>query len=143
MPKFFNTAGPCEPERHYMLPPERRLPEVRKLLDQAYYFVVHAPRQVGKTTTFRALAGSILAEGRYAALYTTCEAAQAAGSDLEQGIAAVIATIRQDASFRLPIELRPPAEDSGLDPTIRLRDFLIRWSQGSPRPVVLFLDEID
>ena len=66
MPKFFNTAGPCEPERHYMLPPERRLPEVRKLLDQAYYFVVHAPRQVGKTTTFRALAGSP-GEGRYAA----------------------------------------------------------------------------
>jgi hypothetical protein len=126
-----------------MLPPERRLPGVRKLLDQAYYFVVHAPRQVGKTTAFRALAESILADGRYTALYTTCEAAQAAGSDLEQGIAAVIATIRQDASLRLPAELHPPAEDSTLDPTIRLRDFLIRWSQGSPRPVVLFLDEID
>ena len=35
MAKFFNTAGPCDPDRHYMLPPERRLPEVRKLIDQA------------------------------------------------------------------------------------------------------------
>ena len=26
MARFFNTAGPCRPELHYMLPPERRLP---------------------------------------------------------------------------------------------------------------------
>jgi type II secretory pathway predicted ATPase ExeA len=143
MPKFFNTAGPCDPDRHYMLPPERRLPDVRKLIDQAYYFVVHAPRQVGKTTTFRALAEALQKEGRHTALFTTCEAGQAAGSDIESGISAVIETLQQDAAIRFAPDLRPPAADPSLDPTTRLRDLLIRWSQASPRPVVLFLDEID
>ena len=27
MPRFFNTAGLCQPEEHYMLPPERRAVE--------------------------------------------------------------------------------------------------------------------
>src|SRR4029077_20547062 len=34
MPRFFNTAGPCDPADHYMLPPERRLPGVRDLIDR-------------------------------------------------------------------------------------------------------------
>jgi hypothetical protein len=42
MPRFFNTAGPCNPEDHYMLPPERRLPGIRPLIDEKAYFVVHA-----------------------------------------------------------------------------------------------------
>lgn len=126
-----------------MLPPERRLPDVRRLIEQQSYFSIHAPRQVGKTTSFRVLAEELTAEGRYAALMTTCEAAQAAGSDLERGISAVVQTLQQDAGLRLPAELRPPAEDRSLDPTTRFRALLIRWSQRSPRPVVLFLDEID
>ena len=56
--RFFNTAGPCDPAKHYMLPPERRLPGVRGLIDQEQYFVLHAPRQTGKTTSVRALAQS-------------------------------------------------------------------------------------
>ena len=29
-PRFFNTTGPCRPDDHYMLPPQRRLPELRR-----------------------------------------------------------------------------------------------------------------
>ena len=29
MARFFNTSGPCDPARHYMLPALRRLPTVR------------------------------------------------------------------------------------------------------------------
>ena len=43
MQKFFNTAGPCRPEDHYMLPSSKRLPEVRDLIEQKMYFVLHAP----------------------------------------------------------------------------------------------------
>jgi hypothetical protein len=32
MNRFFNTTGPCNPEDHYMLPPEQRL--VRAQLDR-------------------------------------------------------------------------------------------------------------
>jgi hypothetical protein len=32
--RFFNTAGVCFPDRHYMLPPEPRLPDARRLIDE-------------------------------------------------------------------------------------------------------------
>jgi len=32
MTRHFNTAGPCDAARHYLLQPERRLPEVERLL---------------------------------------------------------------------------------------------------------------
>ena len=38
-----------------MLPASERLPDVRALIRKEQYFVVHAPRQCGKTTAFRAL----------------------------------------------------------------------------------------
>jgi hypothetical protein len=63
MPRWFNTAGPCRPELHYMLPAMRRLPEVRRLIDQEGYFIVHAPRQAGKTTALLSLAQELTAEG--------------------------------------------------------------------------------
>lgn len=143
MAKYFNTAGPCSPERHYMLPPELRLPAVRQLAEQGFYFVVHAPRQSGKTTLVRALAQSLTASGRFAALATTCENGQPGRDDVERGLSSVIETLQQDARLDLPAELQPPAADDNLEPTTRLRELLIRWAQKSPLPVVLFLDEID
>ncbi|WP_437922855.1 cupin domain-containing protein [Sorangium sp. So ce291] len=34
MARWFNVAGPCKPEIHYMLPALRRVPTVRQLVDQ-------------------------------------------------------------------------------------------------------------
>jgi hypothetical protein len=143
MARFFNTAGPCRPELHYMLPPERRLPGLRPLIDQQAYFVVHAPRQTGKTTCLRAFAQSLTAEGSYAALLTSCEVGQAARGDVERGVAAVLAALRIAAENHLPEELLPPPADPATPAESRLLDLLTRWSRQCPRPVVLFLDEID
>ena len=49
MEKYFNVAGPCFPAKHYMLPALERMPEIRRLVEQETYFVIHAPRQSGKT----------------------------------------------------------------------------------------------
>jgi hypothetical protein len=45
--RFFNTAGPVDPRRHYCIPPLTRfdLDEVLMLIAQHKYFVLHAPRQ--------------------------------------------------------------------------------------------------
>ncbi len=145
MRRFFNTAGPCDPAQHYMLPPERRIPGVRPLLEERAYFVVHAPRQTGKTTAFRKLAAELVAEGRYAAVHLSCEAAGIARGDVDSGIATLLSVLVREAAEALPAELRPPepatvAEVPALD---RLTEFLSRWSRGSALPLVLFLDEID
>lgn len=142
--RFFNTAGPCDPDRHYMLPPERRLPEVRELIDRQHYFVLHAPRQTGKTTFCEALAHSLTAEGRYVALHATCEKGQPAGGDIDRGVRAVLRDIEK-ASRLLPSELRPmPVEQlAGIEAESLLDAYLAAWSERSPLPVVLLLDEID
>jgi hypothetical protein len=144
MERFFNTAGPCKPEDHYMLPWEDRLPNMRGLIDQKLYFVVHAPRQVGKTTSFIHLAQELTEEGKYAALLASCETGQTARSDVMAGVMAIIQSIRSNAEYFLPEELRPPASDlDGVAAESRLGVFLKQWSLACPRPVVLFLDEID
>jgi predicted AAA+ superfamily ATPase len=76
MPKRFNVAGPCIPDRHYMLPAVNRLPEARQLAERGDYFVVHAARQSGKTTLLQALTDEINAEGRHYALYCSLEELQ-------------------------------------------------------------------
>jgi hypothetical protein len=126
-----------------MLSPERRLPTLPGLIDQQYYFVVHAPRQSGKTTHFRALAQSLTVGGRYAALLTSCEVGQAASGNVERGIAAVLDVLQITAEIHLPAELRPPRADPNTSAGARLLELLTRWSRQCPRPVVLFLDEID
>ncbi|MDB9444764.1 hypothetical protein PN447_00230 [Anabaena sp. CS-542/02] len=41
MTKWFNTAGPCKPNIHYTLPTSQRLPELKRLIEQENYFVIH------------------------------------------------------------------------------------------------------
>jgi hypothetical protein len=72
------TARPCLPAYHYMIPPLRRLPEVPGLVAQLGYFVVHAPRPIGKTTVLLSLANELTATGEYAALHVSCESGRAA-----------------------------------------------------------------
>ena len=144
MDRFFNTAGPCRADLHFMLPPEARIPEVRHLMEKQTYFVVHAPRQVGKTTSFIHLARQLTGEGRYSALMATCETGQTARDNLRAADMAVIHSIEANAEQHLPKELRPPQVDHDrVEPGNRIAHLLRRWAQACPRPVVLFLDEID
>ncbi|HEX6473117.1 MAG TPA: ATP-binding protein, partial [Streptosporangiaceae bacterium] len=144
MDKYFNTAGPCFPDWHYMLPPEPRLPEARHLIERGQYFVVHAPRQTGKTTTLLALAEELTAEGRYAALYFSCERAEAAGDDDVRAQLDILAAIREARGFQSwPVELDPPENWPDAAPGSLLSAGLSVWAQRCPRPLVLFFDEID
>ena len=141
--RFFNTAGPCIDGMHYMLPPLERIPEARGLVDRGAYFVVHAPRQSGKTTSLRALAKALTEEGRYAALTFSCETAAAAGDDYAAAQQAILHQLAVAARFDLPAELRPPPMVAATQPTGALTDTLIEWSLACPRPLVLLFDEID
>ena len=72
----FNTTGPCFPDEHYMLPALDRLPGIRELVADGNYFVIHAPRQTGKTTALKALVREINEKGEMAAFYCTLETLQ-------------------------------------------------------------------
>ena len=76
---FFNTAGPIRPQNHYHIPPLERLDlaGLRALIQQKKYFVLHAPRQTGKTSALLALCDLLNAEGRYRCAYVDVEVGQA------------------------------------------------------------------
>ncbi len=56
-----------------MLSPTTRLPNLEHLIEQRSYFVIHAPRQTGKTTAMLALAQQLTNSGRYAAVMVSAE----------------------------------------------------------------------
>gem|GEM_PF-1869160 len=97
--RFFTTEGPVNCADHYCLPPLERLdlPEVLTLIDQKKYFLLHAPRQTGKTTCLLALAAYLNREGCYRAVYANIESAQAAGENVILGMTAVVEQIARGA----------------------------------------------
>jgi hypothetical protein len=142
MPRWFNTAGPCNPEYHYMLPVEARLPPVRAYIDQQAYFVLHAPRQVGKTTSLLTLAGQLTREGRYVAVLVSMETGAPFPDDPGAAELAVLYDVRSNAAWQLPPDLQPPPFPDA-PPGERVRAALQAWARSAPRPLVVFLDEID
>jgi hypothetical protein len=140
--KYFNTAGPCKPEDHYMLPASTRLPELKRLIDQKMYFVIHAPRQVGKTTMMLQLAQELTHEGRYTALMVSMEMGAAFNDDIGAAELAMLGAWRGNAEAWLPGELQPPAWPES-NAGERIFSALKTWAQSSSRPLVVFLDEID
>lgn len=55
MARFFNVTADCKPNEHYMVNLDKRLLEIKKLIDAGKYFTINRARQYGKTTTLRAL----------------------------------------------------------------------------------------
>ena len=55
--RVFNTTGPVFPAKHFSIPPLERLDldEILRLIRGERYFVLHAPRQTGKTSALLAL----------------------------------------------------------------------------------------
>jgi hypothetical protein len=93
--KLFNTAGPCDPVDHYMLPALPRLPDVQYLIDTKQYFVLHAPRQSGKSTSITAFADKINNEERFYALYCSLQIVRDF-IDPDRGMAAILKKLEID-----------------------------------------------
>jgi type II secretory pathway predicted ATPase ExeA len=142
MPKWFNTAGPCKADIHYMLPPLARLPQLDRLIEQQGYFVIHAPRQTGKTTAMLALGQQLTANGQYTAVMLSVEVGAAFPHDPGAAEAAILDSWKNVAKFRLPPDLQPPSWTRS-SPGQRIGTALSEWAQHSPRPLVIFIDEID
>ena len=142
MSRFFNTAGPNDPADHYTLPVLARLPMVRRLIDQKLYFVLHAPRQVGKTTSLLRLAQELTAEGSHVATLVSMEVGAPFSDDPGAAELAILSSWRHSATAWLPPELWPPPWPAA-EPGGRIGAALAAWAEAAPRPLVIFLDEID
>ena len=147
--RFFNTAGPVQAEEHYAVPPLSRLDleEILTLVRQRKYFVLHAPRQTGKTSTLLALRDLVNsgAAGDFRAVYANLEDAQALRDDLEPAMRTILALIaRQERLLgENPLDGIWPDALAEVGAGAAFGEALTRWCQASPRPLVLLLDEVD
>ena len=140
MPKQFNTAGPCKANIHYIISPTGRLPQLKALIDGENYFIIHAPRQVGKTTAMIALARELTDSGEYTAVMLSVEVGSVFPDEPERAERTILGSWQDAIDIWLPEDLHPP-----FDPERRetIGAFLKSWAKSSPRPLVVFIDEID
>ena len=147
MPKHFNTAGPCKADIHYMLSSLDRLPTLGSLIDQQGYFVIHAPRQTGKTTVMMALAQQLTESGNYTAIVLSVETGAAFKHDPVLAQRYILNHWWNTLRVTLPPDLQLPkrtAVEQEVGTTeLDLQTVLQIWTLASPRPLVVFLDEID
>jgi hypothetical protein len=144
MTRWFNIAGPCKDDIHYLLSPTVRLPDLEELIQQRSYFVLHAPRQTGKTTAMLSLAQQLNATGNYAAVMVSVEVGSAFNHDPGAAELAILGTWYDTIDIRLPPELQPPIKQwQQEEPGQRIKAFLRGWAKVLTRPLVLFIDEID
>ena len=146
--RFFTTAGPIKPARHYCIPPLERLDldAVLALIRDEKYFVLHAPRQTGKTSTLLALRDLLNAEGIYRCVYVNVEGGQAMREDVEQVMRTILATLALRASLTLDDEFLNQVWSGVLaevGPGAALHTALTRWAAADTKPLVLLIDEID
>ncbi len=145
----FNTEGPVRPDDHYGIPPLSRMDaeELLQLIHDKRYFVVHAPRQTGKTSALIALRDLLNsgAAGDYRCVDVNVEPAQVARDDVGRGMKAILGSVA-DSAMLLGDEY--PAQTwsrtlADMGPENALRGLLTRWCLANPTPLVLLVDEID
>ena len=146
--RFFNTAGPVRCEKHYCLPPLTRfdLDQILTLIDQEKYFVLHAPRQTGKTSSLLALMDYLNREGQYCCLYFNVEVGQAAREDVRWGITAILSELASRAQITLQDDFLEQVREDVLKKSgeyAALNQVLTLWAQESSKPLVLLMDETD
>ena len=146
--RFFNTAGPVKPEKHYCIPPLERLDidEVLALVRDEKYFVLHAPRQTGKTSALLALRDLLNAEGIYRCVYVNVESGQAAREDVARVTRTILAGLASRARLTLGDEFLGKIWSGILaevGPDFALQEALTRWAEADAKPLVLLIDEID
>ena len=146
--RFFNTSGPVVPEDHYCIPPLGRfdLDEILRLVDAKRYFVLHAPRQTGKTSALLALRDLLNERAAYRCVYTNVETGQTARGNVEAAMRTVLGGLADRALITLGddyVEANLGAFLAAEGPHGALRRALTRWSLNDPRPLVLLIDEID
>ena len=147
--RFFNTEGPVRPNKHYAIRPLDRVnvDEFLDLIRAERYFVLHAPRQTGKTSALIALRNLLNSGGvgDFRCVNVNVEPAQVARDDVARGIRAILSGLAMSA--RLLGDSYPdgvwPDVLAKAGPEEALKELLARWCVANPVPLVLLVDEID
>ncbi|MDR0506429.1 MAG: hypothetical protein LBH32_06395, partial [Dysgonamonadaceae bacterium] len=140
--RFFNTTGPCNPDDHYMLPPEDRLKgaQLHRYINDKLYWVLHAPRQTGKTTFLQNWMREINASREdVVACYVSVETCQGI-SDINKAMRTIYSAIRFfSKTSNIPIPTLNNIDSEGL-----VQEILSKWAElVAPKSLIVLFDEVD
>ncbi|MEJ6949436.1 ATP-binding protein [Natronospora cellulosivora (SeqCode)] len=144
--KFFNTAGPVVAKDHYHVPITARInkEEIFSLIDQKKYFVLHAPRQSGKTSSLLTLMDLLNKSGKYKCLYINVESAQAARENVEIAMESILSELENRETIYLnENKMSKHVKNILKSSHTALANILTKWTQENDLPTVLLIDEID
>jgi hypothetical protein len=126
-----------------MLPPEARLPkrDLQRLIDRELYWVLHAPRQTGKTSFLMSWMKTLNDSGKVVACYVSVERCQGL-EDLESSMPAICNAItKYSTESGVPV---PEVPSSTIGYGSMLSDMMGRWAAlCAPKPLVILFDEVD
>ena len=146
--KEFCIAGPIDPKDHYYISHRLNWDELDSFIKSKFYFVLHAPRQSGKTTAIKEYAKHVNEQGLYTALYVSLEPAHIRGATIERSVYWLLHQLLEAIKQQLPdqhdalaylekaLNQKQIAEGAFLS-------FLTFWSRNSLKPLVVFFDEVD
>ena len=117
--------------------------DVERLIEAEQYFVVHAPRQTGKTTFLHSLAHRLNQQGQYVATVCSLESAGYPSISVEDANEVFIRSLYQLAELFLEADCMPPNPYAYPPSAQLLKQYLGDWCRSVSKPVVLLLDEVD
>ncbi len=148
--KRFARTGPVKPDRHYLIPPLERvdLDDVLTLIREEQYFVLHAPRQTGKTSVLLALRDLLQGggpAGDLRCIYASLGTGRTVGEDVGHATRLILDELadaaRSQGDGTLEGLRREVVETTV--PEAAVKHALARWAEADARPLVLLLDEVD
>jgi hypothetical protein len=124
-----------------MLPPEERLvgAQLHRYVRDNLYWVLHAPRQTGKTTFLQSWMTQINAGTDAVACYVSVERCQGL-TEPERAMPSLCEAVYKHAKEN---DLAVPSTTTK-DPASMLNNTLIHWAElTAPKPLVVLFDEVD
>ena len=145
MKRFFNTTGLCNPDDHYMVDPFRGMfDSIYQLIESKQFFLLHAPRQTGKTTFLHELAHRLNREGKYISVAFSLES-EGTPKDIEiiEIEKLFIESLYEAASKFIDNNELPPSPNNFQSSHALFQNYLFKWAERQVKPIVLLIDDLD
>lgn len=152
MSKRFNISGICYPKKHYMVNLDKRLSQMKEMVDEGDYFIINRARQFGKTTTLHALTDYLKEE--YVVIPTSFQGLSAVKFQSEYRFSKAFAEmiletlmvddqVIEDVTETDVQELKRAADEETTLDMVELFGLISCVCKNAAKPVVLLIDEVD
>ena len=143
MKKRFNSTGVCVSRKHYMVDISNKLEQIKKLIDNEFYFTINRPRQYGKTTTLNEINNAL--KDVYIVINMSFEGiGDVVFQDEKSFCNKFLKLMIKELNFTDKEEGKRLATlTDGINDMEELSEVITNFADGSKKEVILIIDEVD